>query len=515
MELYDISNAYENLKDKNQVMEMMKKLVSEKGISETGESLVMIAAKFSHPEALLYLAEQDVELNITDRYEFTPLHEVAKRDYRYYKAPEGDVKKCVEILLENRVSALRKDENEYMTCYHYAGRTGNFEFVEALVGKKLDMTDKNGNTGIHIACDYVRNAMSDLKYKEDYVERATKKYEEMVNHFKQMDMSDEDIEKSLINNRIETPQEAQAVYDAVAAHVDDYYKTVKAFIDGGVDPDEKNDYGKSALDMAVEHGAKKIAGLLSGDDNSSAGMTIHQAVEHKDLEAICALAEHGDDLDVPNDASGEYSGYTPLAIGCKMLDDELVETLLSCGADPNAKDSKAKIALCYLGGSGSDTEKLAKNVLKAFKAHGFDVNGFADDESNTLLTYNCKYYNGGYSAAIIDNLLGMNADINIANRFGETPLMQICTKDYNEVENIQIMMLEDGADVTVKDKNGDTPLHYAAKNRSDSRAKTLCDMLFEFGKVDVNAVNNEGKSALDIATENNNEPLVKYLLGKL
>jgi ankyrin repeat protein len=34
------------------------------------------------------------------------------------------------------------------------------------------------------------------------------------------------------------------------------------------------------------------------------------------------------------------------------------------------------------------------------------------------------------------------------------------------------------------------------------------------GGADVKAVNNDGKSALDIATEKNNEPLVKYLLSK-
>jgi len=34
----------------------------------------------------------------------------------------------------------------------------------------------------------------------------------------------------------------------------------------------------------------------------------------------------------------------------------------------------------------------------------------------------------------------------------------------------------------------------------------------DFGSPDVNAVNNEGKTALDIATEKNNETLVKFLL---
>jgi len=76
------------------------------------------------------------------------------------------------------------------------------------------------------------------------------------------------------------------------------------------------------------------------------------------------------------------------------------------------------------------------------------------------------------------------------------------------------LLLEQSANVNAADKNGDTALHYAARNRNNTGAKTLCDMLLEFG-ADANKINNAGKSALDIATEQNNEPLVKLLLGKM
>jgi ankyrin repeat protein len=111
---------------------------------------------------------------------------------------------------------------------------------------------------------------------------------------------------------------------------------------------------------------------------------------------------------------------------------------------------------------------------------------------------------------LIDEALRLSADINLANRFGETPLMNACGGDFTLMEKYQLSFLEGGADVNATDKNGDKALHYGARNSSQN----VCDMLLEFG-ADVNAVNNQGKSALDIATQKGNEPLVKLLLSKI
>jgi ankyrin repeat protein len=82
------------------------------------------------------------------------------------------------------------------------------------------------------------------------------------------------------------------------------------------------------------------------------------------------------------------------------------------------------------------------------------------------------------------------------------------------MENVQTALLEQGAEVSAADQNGDTALHYAARNDDKNGAKVLCDMLLEFGAAAA-AVNNAGQTALDIATETGNEPLVKLLLSKM
>jgi len=298
---------------------------------------------------------------------------------------------------------------------------------------------------------------------------------------------------------------------------------VKAFVDGGVDPDEKNNYDQSGLDIAVKNEAKKLAAYLSGEDVesegavSAGGMTIHQAVEKGDLQALETIMGRGADLNEECGDGKKYNGYTPLAIACAMLNIDAVNLLIEKGADVGTKDSSGHTALYFLARDAhiDDKDKRLKLILSAFIKAGYNINEFVDDDSDTLLNYNCRQTISSRYDQQINHLLRAGADVNISNRFGQTPLMLVCKQDSTSVENIQISMLENGAEVAVKDADGNTALHYAAMNRSKSLAKNMAEMLFEFGKPDINAVNNDGRSPLDIAVETENEPLVKWLLNKM
>ena len=55
-------------------------------------------------------------------------------------------------------------------------------------------------------------------------------------------------------------------------------------------------------------------------------------------------------------------------------------------------------------------------------------------------------------------------------------------------------------------------LHYAAEGYTHAAARQAAVLLFEFGRPDVSAADNEGRTPLDIAMRSNNESLVKFLL---
>jgi ankyrin repeat protein len=501
------------------------------GELKLGVELAFLAAKYTHPEALEYLFGLGVEPNCADDLAFTLLHAAAKRNYHYYKPVPGDVEKTVNLLLDRGVSALRKDENERMCCYHYAARSGLWEFVAALAkrGTKLGMTDKEGNTGIHIAADYVRHQIAHLGFAEKGL--AFQQEHGGTDKYALEALEDKKKEIAESNERIE-----------------DYFITVKAFVDAAVDPDEKNQYEKSAKDFAVKGNANKIAAFLAGDisgDEADAakagagtdtelklaagGKDFFDAIIGRDYKALEALIKLGTDLNglYSRERENNFTGLSPLGVACSMVDSTAALLLLEAGADPAFRDAHGRAALSYYFSTEANvrlhseilSEGHPQKTLAAFVEKGFEVNAPVNDEGDTLLVLACKsiyggsgYNNHSLKGVIIAELIKYKADPNAANNNGETALMWIC--GMKEMENYVISFLEAGADPSHRDKNGNAALQYAAMNSSGSDAKTLSELLLDFG-ADPKAVNNDGKTALDIATEKNNEPLVKLLLKKM
>ena len=534
MNYYELKSIY-NQNKLDEALAAYPQMIEEyKDNEEEIRKLAFLAADFAHTEALALLFESGVSPSVTDKYAFTLLHHLAREEEsRRCLKPVGAVAAALEFLLDHKVSYLRKDENENMICYHYAARNATAEFIETLAkrGAKLNIADKDGNTGIHIACEYAGNTLWDAELAKRKAERTKKNHEERMASAKERNLSDEET-RDYIQTSLDDKQDAHSEYENQLALVENFFRTVKAFAEGGVDIDEKNAYGQTALDIAVKKGAKKIAaflaGTLAGEDDAAiaaGGMTLHQAVERADIEAVKTIAATGADLNAVKDApKHNFGGYTPLAIACAFIDYKTAETLLGCGSDPSFRDGDGRMAAAYffLGETnafshaeeGIVREKDAAKTIRALTGAGFDINQTVDDDSDTLLILACAARGRWPKEDVLEELLRHNLDLNHANRFGITALMYACTRNFDGMETLQIALLEGGADVSPADQNGDTALHYAVRNDNKTGAKVLCDMLLEFG-ANADSVNNEGKTALDIAVEQDNEPLVKLLLGKI
>ena len=496
--------------------------------------VLFYAAEHGDQEGVEVLLEAGADATFLTEYGYSPLHRYAYADYRDI-VPWADEKKLVTMLIEAGTSVIRKDTDE-MTSIFIAAQNGKYKFLQAVAeaGKKMDVTSKNGETPLHAACNRAVSASS------HFFEYVKPKYDEIM----AQEYTGNEYEDRTLKERKERQQEA---YDREMKSVNAYFETVKCLVDSGVDPDQKNDYGKVAKEMAFECKDVRIAALLNGTyveeseggadgegdlQMKTKGMSLMQATELKDYEAVAALLELGED---PNELSadekryGNYinesvTGKTPLTAACMLMDLELITMLLNNGANPNLKDAEGKIAILYGLSPVVNTEKLLKEksvdaILMLMIEKGLDINQEADEDGNTLFNAVCNRVRSASSRSVPERLFQLllknKVDVNIANNDGVTPLMHICSGENSDMENLQISLLEANADITAKDENGNTPLIYAARNRVKALAKNLADMLFEFGDPQMDAVNNDGKSALEFATEEDNENLVNYLLTKM
>ena len=77
------------------------------------------------------------------------------------------------------------------------------------------------------------------------------------------------------------------------------FLTAKRILENGqIDPEDKNNIGKTAFDIAVEEGARRIGALLSGQDPETdelsalaGGLNVFQALWYKDMIALDAICD--------------------------------------------------------------------------------------------------------------------------------------------------------------------------------------------------------------------------------
>lgn len=458
---------------------------------EADDSLLHLACSKADAEAVELLLQKGLNPNVRNRYGQTPLHALARIDDRYVAFSSEDIRRCADMLIDAKANLTRKDDDSGHTPITMAGMHGRFELLQSAAdhGGRVTNTDKDGNNALHLACNYIRHVISSLEYAR------------------------EEDEKAHINRRI-----------------DQFYKSAQALLSAGIDLDAKNDNNRTALEIAIESKANKIASLLKNGgvecdnetDAQTGGMNLLQAVINNAPDSIRANVGLGADLNELSD-DDKFKGLTALAIACYTWNLPNVELLLSLGADPNFKDSDGRTAIAkwfaYLGdfhlNMRDATNKIPVKILKALLSAGMDINAPINDKSDTPLLGACKVVDSGrtyMSLDVANALVNAGGNPNISDLDGVTPIMVICGKSGDGIENLAADLIDAGADVNATDKNGNTALHYAAGNRSQNAGNELASILFDNGFENTDAVNNDGKSAMEIATDNQNEPLVKLIL---
>jgi ankyrin repeat protein len=293
---------------------------------------------------------------------------------------------------------------------------------------------------------------------------------------------------------------------------------------------------RGIIRMLKKHGGKQFVPFvdpvyvkLANRKDGSAGNLDDQFIQSAtwgNLERMKYLHRRGANINFTN-----FSGETALIMAVRKQKYDMAKYLLENGADVNAKDrlgnTSLLIAIMYrssdtmtkmiidnkadlnvTGGSGNTAlleaiyrnRKMARYLIKK----GADVN-LMNTQNVTPLIMALKENDTGLAKMLLDK----GADVKMKDNHGRTALINAIINDYESPMMVKYL-IDAGADVNAKDNSTYTPLMWAAiKNRG----KTL-QLLINCG-ADLTIKDKRGRTALKHAEKFSNHRAVSILRDAL
>jgi uncharacterized protein len=210
------------------------------------------------------------------------------------------------------------------------------------------------------------------------------------------------------------------------------------------------------------------------------GMTaLHWAVRSDEIDIAQSLITAGADVKAAN----RY-GITALSLAVTNGNSAMVDMLLKAGADARAVTPEGETVLMTAARAGN------ADVVKALIARGADVNAKEKWQDQTALMWAA----GENHPAAVKALVAGGADMNVHSKVLDFPEYKY------ETNGMAVFLLPHG---------GWTALMYAARQNATDAAAMLAD-----SKADLNAVDADGTTALELAVINLHYDLASMLLSK-
>ena len=400
---------------------------------------------------------------------------------------------------------------------------GNYEMVKFLLenGADINTKDNNGNTVLYYNIRY------DHYGKEEMLENAKKIFNLLIKYGADVNTKDND-GASLLNKSYRASTalaQNREMFKVLVENGFDLESRIKAGEHYPEDYDYtplmiaalRNDY--DMVKFLVEKGADVNAKTHSEYSSVVTPLLLSLDYEHiesrydENSSVAEFLINNGADINVKNN-----HGETPLMYASKLHNIKVVELLIQKGANINAFNNYGNTALIY-GVNNLETVKLLVE-------NGADVNFYKG--GSTALISACDY-SPERNIDVIKYLVSKKANINAQDNKGDTALNK--TLDTSDEGSIDILdfeianfLIEQGADVNIKNKREYTPLIYLGMGEGNFNNKSfqeyrikLAEVLLEKG-ADINAQDYEGYTSLIWACASSGsrfaEPYVKFLVEK-
>jgi ankyrin repeat protein len=213
----------------------------------------------------------------------------------------------------------------------------------------------------------------------------------------------------------------------------------------------------------------------------------------KGNEATTELLLSVDNLnaDIP-----DTGGRTPLSHAAELGLGDIIQLLLDSNANINLEDKRGRTPLLWAAQKGHETI-----VSKLLASAGVNVD-YPDTDGRTPLSHAAELG----LAEIVQLLLDSNADINLEDKRGRTPLLWATQEGHETI--VSELLASAGVDVDHPDPDGRAPLSHAAELGRGEVIQLLLD-----SNADINLEDKRGQTPLLWATQNGRENIVSELLA--
>ncbi|XP_067653124.1 ankyrin-3-like [Haliotis asinina] len=497
--------------------------VNSKGHEE--KTPVMLAASHGKSEVFDILMKKGADLSVTDENDDNILHSACRG---------GNVKIVNYILKRNTLDVNSKGYEE-KTPVMLAASQGKSEVFNILTktGADLSVIDENGHNILHSACrggnvnivSYILIQSSlDINSKchdglTPVMHSASQGKNEVFDILVKngANLSDTDVDGSNILHWACRGGNAKIVNYILFQNI--------------ADINSKNGDGETPVLLAAWHGRREVfdvlvvngANLSVVDKNGD--NILYFACSGKDEQIV----QHVLELHIVDINCRTTTGMTPLMIAAEHNAHDVFKLLLDSGGDPSVVNSDGNNAL-YFACSTADGE-IVKNLLKLDLV---DINCRGSDGMTPLLL--AARYN---THDVFELLLENGADPSLVNGDGNNVLHFACMADDEEIVkhilephlvdinsrgfnkmtplllsaehsacDVFEMLLDNGADPSVVDSDGNNVLHLACAKRD----KDFVRYVLSRNIVDVTSRNKLGMNATEIASLHGNLPITKLLL---